>query len=102
MSRGENRLPEKVLVCASADAELSVSGASFDRACSQCGARVMVAPSGRRALARDPELVLLCIRCGFEAMGQCPDRTVHLATLPPDDIAQEIASAQPNIWRKRN
>jgi predicted RNA-binding Zn-ribbon protein involved in translation (DUF1610 family) len=94
--------PEKVLVCASASDPLMVAGTVFDRACSQCGARVMVAPSGRRALARDPELVLLCVRCGFEAMSQCPDRTVHLATLPADDIAQEIASVQPNTWRKRN
>jgi predicted RNA-binding Zn-ribbon protein involved in translation (DUF1610 family) len=92
--------PEKVLVCASANAELSVSGASFDRACSQCGARVMVAPSGRRALARDPELVLLCIRCGFEAMSRCPEGSIQIAAAP--DAAQEIASAQPNIWRKRN
>jgi hypothetical protein len=95
-------LPERVLVCALADAVLMAAGTTFDRACSQCKARVMVAPSGQRALARDPELVLLCVRCGFEAMSQCPDRTVHLATLPLDDVAQEIASAQPNTWRKRN
>lgn len=92
--------PERVIVCGLADAPLMVAGTSFDRACSKCGARVMVAPSGRLALARDPELVLLCVRCGFEAMKQCPEGSVQIAL--PSGSVEEIASVQPNTWRKRN
>jgi hypothetical protein len=45
-------LPQKLLVCALADADLTVGGSTFNRACSQCNARIMVAPLGRAALVR--------------------------------------------------
>ena len=55
--RKDPMLPQIILVCALADAALMVAGSTFDRACSQCKARVMVPPSGRAALARDPTMV---------------------------------------------
>jgi hypothetical protein len=101
MEELHNMPPEKILVCASADAPLMAAGSTFDRACSQCGVRVMVAPSGRLALSRDPDLVLLCMRCALEAMNQCPEGSIQIAALPFGSV-EEIASAQPNTWRKRN
>jgi hypothetical protein len=97
----ENMLPKKVLVCALADAELTVAGSTFDRACSQCKARIMVAPSGRAALARDPTMVLACVRCAVKAVSSDPEVSIALAGAP-SDIVCEIKSAQPNFWRKRN
>lgn len=60
-----------ILICQSAEFELPVAGSTFDRVCSKCGARLMVAPSGQEALVRDPSIELACIPCGFaELTGQ--------------------------------
>ena len=91
----------RFLICAPADAVTMVEGSTFDRACSQCGARVMVAPSGRAMLAMNPETILMCYACGLAAMSRDDNVTVELAA-SASDIAREVRSAQPNIWRKRN
>src|SRR4029450_13298517 len=93
--KADRMLPQKVLVCASADAELTVEGTTFDRACSQCKARVLVAPSGRAALAMDPSLVLLSVPCEYAAITRSSENSVELAA-PPSEIAHELDSVQSN------
>jgi hypothetical protein len=94
-------LPKKVLVCAPANAELMVAGTTFDRVCGTCKGRIMIAPSGRAALARDPTMVLACVRCAVKAVISDPKVSIALAGAP-SDIVCEIKSAQLNFWRKRN
>lgn len=77
-----------------------VEGTTFDRACAQCRARVMVAPSGRAMLARNPETVIICIDCAVSMMAETGG-TVELAATAAE-IAREVRTSQPNTWRKRN
>ena len=53
------------IVCALATEPNVPQGSVFDRVCSRCGDAVMVAPSGQRSLAEDPELQILCTGCFF-------------------------------------
>jgi len=95
------KAPMRVLVCAPAQAAAMVEGTTFDRACAQCAARVMVAPSGRASLARNPETIIYCYDCAMAAMEKYGNATIELAGTAAE-IASEVRSAQPNTWRKRN
>jgi hypothetical protein len=52
-----------VLICALADAPHVVPGSVFDRHCTVCGWRVMVAPTGQRMLAQIDMLRIVCEHC---------------------------------------
>jgi len=92
----------RFLACAPAEAaERMVAGSTFDRSCAQCRARVMIAPSGRAALARTPETVVICYDCAIAQMAATGQGTIELAA-PAAEIAREIRTTQPNTWRKRN
>jgi hypothetical protein len=93
---------QRFLACAPADEALRmVEGTTFDRKCSQCETRVLVAPSGRAALARNPEMILICYPCAVAAMDRHGNPIIELAASAAE-IAREVGTAQPNIWRKRN
>ena len=88
---------EIILVCALADAPLTVHGAVFDRSCSRCGRQVQVAPSGQRSLKDIPQLKIICQICyrpeefrGFNFAGA------------PGEVFPEFESRRPNTRRNRN
>jgi hypothetical protein len=87
-----------VLICQFADFELTVAGSTFDRVCSKCGVRLMLAPSGQAALMRDPTMELACITCGMAGVHSLND----IAPLPIADVVRELKTVRPNMWRKRN
>jgi len=87
-----------VLICQFADFELTVAGSTFDRVCSKCGVRLMIAPSGQAALARDPSIELACIPCGMAGVHSLDD----IAPLPIADVVRELKTARPNMRRHRN
>ena len=90
------------LVCAMADQPLAIRGAIFTRLCSQCGSRVMIAPSGQRLLSLHPDLPLLCLNC-YVASADLTDAENRLALADdPKIIRHELNQAIPNPWRKRN
>jgi hypothetical protein len=95
-------MPERrMLACAPADAELTVAGAVFNRHCEKCRARVMVAPSGRAALARDPEMGLLCMACAIAGFKSGEDRFAGpVSTM--EETVRELSTIIDNPWRKRN
>ena len=89
-------MTEKVLVCMPADATWTVLDSSFDRHCSRCGVRVMIAPSGREMIANTPELVeVICFDCWQRAGG---------AEAAADDatVCREAGNAILNPLRRRN
>jgi hypothetical protein len=78
-----------------------VEGTTFGRACAQCRARVMVAPSGRALLARNPEtIVKSATNCAMANLAQGGGNIELAGTVA--EIVNEVSTAQPNIWRKRN
>ncbi len=58
----------------------------------------MVAASGRRRLAEDPELSIMCLPCYAKRKPE-EDDTIALAA-SPEELAHE--KAESNAWRKRN
>jgi hypothetical protein len=54
---------EIVVVCAFADAPLTVPGSDFSRVCSGCSKRLMVAPSGQQFIEAHPSAVVICLDC---------------------------------------
>lgn len=89
-----------VLVCAPATAEMAARGSVFDRSCSKCGERVMVAPSGQRMLKEIPGLPIICMRCYYVAVRgrEC----VNIWAAPMEEIERERRDAIPNMHRRRN
>jgi hypothetical protein len=87
------------LVCMRADAELAARGSVFDRVCSKCSARVMLAPSGQAFLKNDPDAAILCNVC-YGAVASL-DNLPHPAA-PIETILQEIKTSGPNPYRRRN
>lgn len=87
------------LVCMRADAELAALGSVFDRACSHCTARVMLAPSGQVFVKQEPDTVILCNVCygAVASMDNLPQPAA-----PVETILQEIRTSGPNPYRRRN
>ena len=94
-------MPDIVLICIAADAPLTVAGSSFNRVCSECSTRVMVAPSGRRMLAAHPAATILCTDCFAKRHGIQPDDVAELAA-QPEELSAEMKAAIPNPYRSRN
>jgi hypothetical protein len=90
-----------VLICQYADFEMTIEGSTFDRCCSKCGVRLMIAPSGQAALAREPSIVLLCLGCGVVEM-MADGEPVELARLPIDAVMRDARAIRPNLRRYRN
>ena len=88
------------LICMEATAAFTTPGATYDRRCSRCDIRVMIAPSGQALLKEHPEATILCIRCYGE------DDSLHEEPLrlpaSPETIAAEMRLARANDWRNRN
>jgi hypothetical protein len=87
---------ELFLVCALADAPLTVSGSSFKHHCSKCHRRVMVAPSGMQLLRERRELAILCLTC-FRRL-----KNPQLGDLNAEQIAEAMQPSVPNSWKERN
>lgn len=88
------------LVCAHATAEMAVANSSFDRHCSRCGSRVMIAPSGQRLL-RKKRLEIICAFCVPEVVAGFPHGDKVIIKRPAGSRG-EMRNAMPNWWRKRN
>jgi len=87
------------LVCANADAPMTVKGSSFDHVCLLCKGRVMMAPSGQAKLRQEPATEVICYRCFVRTRDpKIPVRSVDT----PENIAREVRNAIPNDWRRRN
>ena len=91
---------DHILVAELAGALLVVPGIVFDKVCSQCGARVMVAPSGQTFLKKHTQTQIICIDC-FERRKASP-KDLLIPAAPAEQILGEVASAKPNTWRERN
>jgi hypothetical protein len=76
-------------------------GSVFDRQCSRCGSRVMIAPSGQRLLRRKKKVKVLCITCAPRVLAEYPARDKVEVTIL-EGAAGEVRSAVPNLWRARN
>ena len=88
-----------VLVCALADAPYTVPGSIFRHHCTECGRRVMLAPSGQRMLATKNVLRIICERC-FARNVKPGDQIAPTGTM--DEILDELRRTQPNLRRNRN
>ena len=89
-----------VLVCSPADAPRAIPGSSYDRECSICGRRLMIAPSGQRLLKREADVRLVCQFCWTAVSGALGDLEIQTDNF--EEIRAELPTAQPNPWRKRN
>jgi hypothetical protein len=88
-----------VLVCAPADAPRVVPGSLFGHSCVLCGRRVMIAPSGQRALARTPGIHIICGPCYWDIM-KPGDKVATAGTA--EEMLEEKLRAVPNLRRSRN
>ena len=81
-----------------ADAPTVVHGSVFNKTCSECGERVMVAPSGQELLKCHPKAKILCTAC----FRPTPGDIVQSAAKTMAEIRAEVRAAHPNPWRNRN
>ncbi len=88
------------VICAPADFPNTVRGSTFDRLCSKCSGRVMLAPSGQKMMEQHPNADILCFYCFL--LGEVPGEPVGLTAATIDELRAEIASTVPNTWRMRN
>lgn len=85
-----------ILICARADAALTIPGSDFSRLCENCTRRVQVAPSAKR-LNLHVSCRIICVSCVRPEDGE------KVATsVPIEAIRAEVMRAQPNMWRLRN
>lgn len=87
-----------LLVCMRATAPFTVPGSDSSRSCSECGARVMIAPSGQSMLKAHPRARLICVRCFRSNLR--PEDVVGVPDL--DATLEEMQRAVPNLWKERN
>ncbi len=79
----------KVLICMPlSQAAMVARNSTTDQKCSECGQRVLIAPSGQNFLKVNPYV-------------PDPEDIGQLAA-PESEILAEAATAQPNMWRNRN
>lgn len=86
------------IVCALADHPTMVAGSSFEHSCGTCGRRVMIAPSGQRALKQWP-MRIICVRC---AVAQVKASGEPVTAQLPEDFFDELDAEVPNTRRNRN
>lgn len=89
-----------VLVCALATAAMTAANSSFDRHCSRCGERVVIAPSGQRLL-RERSMKILCLSCAVRMAEELPEGG-EVTIQPAPGALDDLADVAPNMWRKRN
>lgn len=89
-----------IIVCAPADPSLEIPGSSYDRFCSRCGCRLMIAPSGQAFLLQHPAAQIVCLRCHLGSPVD-PDEEMAVAGDAARVLA-EMATARPNMRRHRN
>jgi hypothetical protein len=88
----------KVLICMPlSQAAMVARNSTTDQKCSECGQRVLIAPSGQNFLKANPDAAILCTACYVPD----PEDIGQLAA-PEAEILAEAATAQPNMWRNRN
>jgi hypothetical protein len=89
------------LVFVPTTASRTVPGSTFDRHCFRCQRRVMMAaPTGRAWLKTYPTSQILCILCYRDRPPDDGGRRTLAAS--PAEIAAELRTAVPNLWRQRN
>ena len=88
-----------ILVCALADAVMAVPGTVFDHACTRCGRKVMLAPTGQRVLREKQPVRIICRLC-FET--EKPEDIEVMPAGTVEEIRQEVRTARPNLRRNRN
>ena len=95
-------MKEIAVVCALADVEMTVPGAVFDRVCSKCARRVMIAPSGQRMLEAHPGAAISSIICMVCFVDLASAGKVWDIIEPTDEQMEELKGAIPNVRRERN
>lgn len=98
----------KVLVCMPADQQGMVPvGSTYDRQCHHCGRKLVVAPTGVKALELHPEMVPLCggcfMRYALDEMSEKERQELEFG-LPDtaENMKREASNLVPNTWRGRN
>ena len=89
-------MEDLIYVCARATSPLTVKGSTFTRQCRDCGARVMVAPSGERLLQTTPTAVIICMVCAPKYVAQADALGVT------KEAITERGNIEPNTWKDRN
>lgn len=94
---------EAFIVCALADQALTVEGFSFDRSCSRCKRRVMIAPSGMKQLQAEPMIQVLCVECLIELFQKGSFRkNLEIEYVSEEQISEILHRTAPNTYRHRN
>jgi hypothetical protein len=88
-----------LLACAPADMPFVVPGSDFTHQCEFCATRVMIAPSGQRAMKRFKQVKLVCVHCAMKTMP--PDAKIVLP-MSLGEMREEASRAVPNLWKLRN
>jgi hypothetical protein len=88
---------EALLICAPADAELTVPGATFNRVCSKCSRRVMLSPTSERVFKEFRKVMLVCSSCFFKGPIEGP-----ILIRQTEEQVAEMRTCIPNLWRRRN
>lgn len=83
-----------ILICAMADAPRIAVGSEL-RECEECGAAIMIAPSGLIRLASDPKTVAVCIDCGARLIDESPNPSMEFAASSAV-MTEEIRTSEPN------
>ena len=91
-------MKEGYLICNLATAPLMAQGSAFDRHCSRCGVRVMIAPSGQKIL-REKQLEIVCMPCILPDLEKRDEFTL---VRPTGEQVLEAKRPVLNLWRKRN
>ena len=85
---------EAILVCAPADAPLTVKGSAFGFRCVSCAAEVMIAPSGQKLLKRYRNIRIMCLPCAEKEFGPHPDVALGASA---GEIVRELRTACYNV-----
>jgi hypothetical protein len=94
-------IPRKGLVCALADAPMTIPGSTFHRECVECHRKLMVSPTGEAVLREKPTLETICLPCAERLHPK--DLAEGLpAAHSIEELVEGVLSAVPNLRRHRN
>lgn len=86
---------ELYIACAPADAPRVIPGSVFTHKCYRCDQSVVMAPSGQKMLAENPEAKVICAFCVY-------DGPAGVAFVLEEAKAELARGSVPNMRRYRN
>lgn len=89
----------KRIMCALADERLTTKNATYDQVCILCGRKLMLASSGQKWLAENPDAETVCSEC---VLKNPADYAVKGFAGTPDDFQRDLQQVIPNPRGGRN